>query len=147
MTENLDLLTIPGHLIRRLQQQSAAVFSERTAAAGFDLTAVQFATLVAMAQTPGLDQATLAKRIAYDRATIGGVIKRLVQKGLVSRQPDDKDRRAFKIGLTSEGATILAQIRPFILALQIDILPGLSEAERTILMDLITKTLNAKASG
>lgn len=141
MSEELGLRKLPGHLIRRLQQQSVSVFTERTKAAGFDLTSVQFAALDTLEKAPGIDQASLAKRIAYDRATIGSVIKRLEKNGLVSRLPDDKDRRAFQVSLTPQGHSLLEKIRPIVLELQNDILPDLTETERTTLLCLIEKTL------
>lgn len=141
MTDELDLYALPGHLIRRLHQQSTAVFLEHTKAAGFDLTSVQFAAMSTLAKDPGLDQASLAKRIAYDRATIGGVIKRLEQKGLVRRQPDDEDRRAFKVSLTPEGDAVLAKLAPVVHALQSRILLDLSESEKASLLALMTKAL------
>lgn len=141
MNDELDLYALPGHMIRRLHQQSTAVFVEHTKAAGFDLTSVQFAALTALAADAGLDQATLAKRIAYDRATIGGVIKRLEQKGLVSRKPDDEDRRALKVSLTTQGEAVLAQLAPVVHTLQARILPNLSETEKDSLLALMAKAL------
>lgn len=141
MNDTSDLFDLPGHLIRRLQQQSAAVFQERTKSAGFEVTSVQFAALSTLAATPGLDQTGLAQHIAYDRATIGGVIKRLEQKGWVSRQPDDEDRRAFKVTLTQKGAAVLAELTPVVLALQSDILRALTVAERETLLGLMAKAL------
>ncbi|MCB2070356.1 MAG: MarR family transcriptional regulator, partial [Ottowia sp.] len=81
----MDSLDMAGHLIRRLHQQSTQIFVQRTQAAGFDLTPVQFAALDAIRAYPATDQATVAEMIAYDRATIGGVIDRLEQKGWVRR--------------------------------------------------------------
>ena len=79
-----EIYTMPGHLIRRLQQISISVFTERMKALGHDLTAPQFATLAVLSQSPGIDQATLAGLIAHDRPTIGGVVERLEAKGLSS---------------------------------------------------------------
>ena len=45
----MDSLDMAGHLIRRLHQQATQVFVQRTQAAGFDLTPVQFAALDATA--------------------------------------------------------------------------------------------------
>ena len=136
-----DLLDLPGHVIRRLQQQSAAVFQDRTKAAGFDVTSVQFAALSTLATAPGLDQASLAKRIAYDRATIGGVVKRLEQKGWVVRMPDDADRRAFKVTLTAEGTAALTEMTPIVHALQNEIIGGLSQEDQDILLGLMKRAL------
>lgn len=144
--EPLDLFDLPGHLIRRLQQHASAVFQERTKAAGYDVTSVQFAAMSMLNEEPGQDQASLAKRIAYDRATLGGVIKRLEQKGWVSRQPDEVDRRAFKVSLTPQGRSVLTALTPIVHALQADILPGLTAQERGALLTLMEKALRAGGS-
>ena len=96
-----DLETMPGHLIRRLQQISVARFAARMAEAGLDLTSVQYAALLTLFDHPGLDQQTLAGMIAYDRVTIGGGIDRLVQKRLVDPEGSPTDRRPRGIGRAS----------------------------------------------
>ena len=130
-----------GHLIRRLHQQSTQVFQARTQAAGFDLTSVQFAALDAIARQPGIDQASLAATIGFDRATIGGVIDRLEHKGLVQRVVSAQDRRARQLHLTPEGEQLLAASRPVVEALQAEILAPLSAAERTAFLALAHKAL------
>ncbi|HRO03218.1 MAG TPA: MarR family transcriptional regulator [Terricaulis sp.] len=65
-----------------------------------NLTSIQFAALVAINDSPGLDATRLAALIDYDRPTMTGVIDRLEAKGLVMREveawwidadfPDDK---------------------------------------------------------
>ena len=78
-----EIYASPGHVIRRLQQVAVSLFRDAVQAEGLDITPVQYAALRAIDAHPGLDQATLAGAIAYDRATIGGVIERLEIKGLV----------------------------------------------------------------
>ncbi len=130
-----------GHLIRRLHQQSTQVFQARTQAAGFDLTSVQFAALDAIARQPGIDQASLAATISFDRATIGGVIDRLEHKGLVQRVISAQDRRARQLHLTPAGEQLLSASRPVVEGLQADILAPLSPAERTAFVALAHKAL------
>ncbi|MDP4608463.1 MAG: MarR family transcriptional regulator [Burkholderiaceae bacterium] len=137
----MDRLTMPGHLIRRLQQRSTQVYQTQTQAAGFDLTSVQFAALDAIAQQPSTDQATLAATISFDRATIGGVIDRLEQKGLVQRVVSAHDRRARLLTITAAGQQLLASCRPVVEALQADILAPLSAAERATFVALAHKAL------
>src|SRR5450432_229782 len=67
VTDNDDK---PGHLARRFQQIAVAVFHAAVEEAGYDLTPVQYAALTEIATQPGIDQATLAGLIAYDRTTI-----------------------------------------------------------------------------
>lgn len=137
----MDRITMAGHLIRRLHQQSTQVFQAQTQAAGFDLTSVQFAALDAIALQPGIDQAGLAATIGFDRATIGGVVERLEQKALVQRRVSADDRRARQLHLTAEGQSMLAAVRPVVEALQRDILGPLSAAERSTFLALAHKAL------
>jgi DNA-binding MarR family transcriptional regulator len=139
----LEIHRLPGHLIRRLHQISSAVFAERMAAEGYDLTPVQYAALAAIEAEPEIDQATLAGLIAYDRVTIGGAIDRLEQKGLVSRAVSQHDRRARVLRLSPAGAKTLRELRPIIHALQDDILIGLSAAEKETFLRLIAKATEA----
>jgi DNA-binding MarR family transcriptional regulator len=137
----MDRIEMAGHLIRRLHQQSTQIFQARTQAAGFDLTSVQFAALDAVAQQPGIDQASLAATISFDRATIGGVVDRLEQKGLVQRVVSAEDRRARQLRLTPAGKRLLAASRPVVQALQTEILAPLSAAERAAFLALAQKAL------
>lgn len=138
----MDTLQMAGHLIRRLHQQSTAVFVQRTQAAGFDLTPVQFAAMDAIHTHPGSDQARVAELIGYDRATIGGVIDRLDKKGWVRRVVSERDRRARELSLTTEGASVRAAVLPTVRDLQQDILPGLSATERAQFLALARQALD-----
>lgn len=139
-----SLSEIPGHLIRRLQQQSVGVFQERMKEAGYDITSVQFAALDTLQRYPNLDQTGLARRIGYDRATIGGVVRRLLNKGLILRTPDDQDRRAFRLALSADGLALLEKLRPVVNSLQEEILPSLTSEERSVLIGLMKQALLAK---
>ena len=88
-----------------------AVFHAEVEAAGYDLTPVQYAALTTVGTQPGIDQATLAGLIAYDRTTITGVVDRLVQKGLLVRQASRTDRRARALQITDEGRRTLERHR------------------------------------
>ena len=137
----MDRIAMAGHLIRRLHQQSTQVFQSRTQAAGFDMTSVPFAALDAIAQQPGIDQASLAAAISFDRATIGGVLDRLEGKGLVERSVSPQDRRARQLRLTTAGAQLLAASRPVVEALQAEILAPLTADEQAAFIALARKAL------
>ena len=134
---------MPGHLIRRLHQISTSVFQTEMKSAGLDLTPVQFAALDALSRSGPMDQATLAGRIAYDRATIGGVIDRLETRRLVTRRASPSDRRARIVEISKPGTTLLTRARPHVEASQENILPGLSPGERRRFLELAAKTARA----
>ena len=139
----MELLDMAGHLIRRLHQQSTQVFAQRTQAAGFDLTSIQFAALDFIHANPGTDQARVAEAIAYDRATIGGVIDRLEQKGWIRRVVSERDRRARELSLTTEGRRIRAALLPIVQDLQDEILQSLSAADRARFLKLARQVLQS----
>ena len=130
-----------GHLIRRLNQISTSAFTQRMQERGVDLTQVQFAAMDAIATFPGIDQAGVAAKIAYDRATIGGVIDRLEQKGYISRLVSRQDRRARVLRLTKMGERLFEEMLPEITDLQDDILTGLNQAERDWFLKLARKAV------
>lgn len=134
---------MPGHLARRLQQIAVAVFLAEVEAAGYDLTPVQYAALVAVSINPGIDQVTLAGMIAYDRTTITGVVDRLVQKGLVARQERSRDRRARELTISDAGRRTLRGISPAVAAAQRSMLRGLTEEETKELVRLLHKVITA----
>ncbi|WP_341861293.1 MarR family transcriptional regulator [Gymnodinialimonas sp. 57CJ19] len=139
------IYTMPGHLIRRLQQISVSIFSEQMRSEGIDMTSPQFAALAILEEHPGIDQATLAGLIALDRPTIGGVIDRLAAKGLVARKVSETDRRAKQLALTPEGTAMVARMRPLVEATQSKVLDGLSadeQAQFTALAEKIARLHN-----
>ena len=134
--------TLPGHLIRRLHQQSTQIFTQRVTEAGFDLTSVQFSALDALRHNPGIDQAGLAQATAKDRATTGSVVDRLEQKGLVARAVSSKDKRARVLRLTQAGEDLIASLEPIVVQLQREILPGLDEEEYRRFVELAAKAIS-----
>ena len=73
----------PGHLIRRLQQISFAIFVDQ--ARKFDITPVQYSAIFAIGNHPGIDQTALCNIIAFDRSTIGDAVTRLEKKRLADQ--------------------------------------------------------------
>ena len=141
--EPSELYGMPGHLVRRMHQASQAIFDASVAEAGIDLTSVQFAALAMIGANPGIDQASLANAIAFDRPTTGGVIDRLEAKGFVRREITKADRRMRHLYLEPAGKAILDGATPIVRRVQDLMLEGLSETERATLLRLLSKALRA----
>lgn len=131
----------PGFFARRFQQIAVAVFHAEVGAAGFDLTPVQYSALTAVHAHPGVDQATLAGLIAFDRTTMGGVVDRLAQRGLLTRKPHPTDRRARALEITAAGAELLARVEPAVERAQEIMVSGLNKAEAAEFMRLLRKAV------
>lgn len=136
-----DLIQFPGYLIRRMHQTSVAAFVSETSSAGYDLTPVQFGALYVLRDKPGIDQATLAELIDYDRVTIGGVVSRLEGRGYVRRSVSKSDRRARELNLTRAGAALLDAVSEAVGRSQEAMLRGLSQKEQSTLLMLLRKAI------
>jgi DNA-binding MarR family transcriptional regulator len=137
----MESYSMPGHLIRRLNQRSSTVFNQTMLQHGFDITSVQFAAMEALHGTPDIEQAQLASLIFYDRATIGSVVDRLEQKGYLQRNVSPKDKRAKICRLTTLGEDVLQKTKPVVRALQKEITEGLTSQETAQFLVLAKKIL------
>jgi DNA-binding MarR family transcriptional regulator len=132
--ESFSLL--PGHLIRRLHQVSTAYFAEEC---GGELTAVQYAALVAIGSHPGIDATRLSEIIYFDRSTIGDVLDRIESKGWVRRGYTSSDRRIKRLELSSLGQEVLQHVEPGIRRIQDRLLAPLTAGEAKTLVRLLGK--------
>ncbi len=139
--EPVDLESLPGHHIRRLQQIAVAIFLQETERHG--VTPVQYAALQSVCNTPGIDQRTLARSIGLDTSTIAGVIDRLEARGLLARNTTPDDRRVRQLMLTDEGHAVLAALTPAMLRAQDRMLAPLPAAERHEFMRMLRQLVNA----
>ncbi|MBQ0937038.1 MarR family winged helix-turn-helix transcriptional regulator [Ideonella paludis] len=137
----IDLDTLPGHHIRRLHQIAVAVFLQETEDHG--ITPVQFAALQAVANTPGLDQRSLAARIGLDTSTLANVVDRLETRGWMQRNASPEDKRVRLLTLTHEGEQLLAGVLPDMQRAQERILAPLPKAERKEFMRMLRTLVDA----
>jgi DNA-binding MarR family transcriptional regulator len=130
----------PGHLIRRLQQISLALFMDETKE--FEITPVQYSAILAIDNHPGIDQTALCNIIAFDRSTIGDVVTRLERKKLIRRTPGANDRRTKLLYITPAGRKLIDDIESAVQATQRRILEPLTANERTVLMRMLKKLVH-----
>jgi DNA-binding MarR family transcriptional regulator len=135
--QSIDLQATPGHLIRRAQQIAVSIFAEQLSSA--DITPVQFAILNALLDSPGIDQVSLAKRVAFDPATSGSVIGRLEAKGWVVRKADPNDRRRKLLVVTPEGVQALGMVQADVARIQEKILSPLNPQEQSQFVHLLSR--------
>ncbi len=88
-----------GYKLRLANQRHLEIFSRHLP----DLTPTQFSVLVRLYEIGEVSQNHLGRLVAMDAATTKGVVRRLVDKGLINLQQDGADLRRLKISLTAEG--------------------------------------------
>lgn len=122
-----DLLSAPGHLLRRNHQRSYELFTQRV---GDAATRQQFALMLALAQRTGCSQNELVAATGMDKSTLKEMLGRLVARGWIERRRDPNDSRAWTMRITDEGRATVAELVPKVAAAQDDILEPLPVADR-----------------
>lgn len=137
MSDNLpkNLWNEVGHLIRRCHQINQAYFSDEVS----HITAVQGVVLKMLVDQPGIAQRRLAEIAGLDEVTLGGVVKRLVERGLVERAVNPEDRRARRLTITEEGEKAWKEAVPGLKRLQTRLLAPLDEQEIVTLKRLLRR--------
>lgn len=130
------LIGTAGHLIRRAQQVHTAQWS---AEFGTELTAAQFVVLRMLSGAGELVQSRLGELVALDRATMSGVLERLVRRGLVASVPDPTDRRSRLIALTGPGTTLLHEALPRAEGVQLQTVEPVAPSDRPWLGDALQR--------
>lgn len=126
-----------GFLLRRAHQRHAALFLE--AMAVVDLTPMQFNALVRVVELGAVSQNQLGRLSAMDPATVQGVVRRLVERGLMQRGADPADRRAAVLTATATGLALAARAAAVGHAVTEATLAPLSVAERRTILKLLGK--------
>jgi len=104
---------------------------------------VQFAILNALLDEPGIDQVTLAQRVALDPATSGSVIERLERKGWLRREPAPTDRRRRLLWITPTGMDVVQALMQPIADAQARLLAPLPPADAQALLRLLKALVSA----
>lgn len=124
----------PGHLLRRAQQIHTEMWSHEV---GDALTGPQYATLVAIAGWPNLDQKKAGELASLDKSTVGGVVKRLEAKGWVTRATSPVDARRRILLLTDYAKANLSAISAAAARVQRGLLQPLTSEEAGRLVALL----------
>lgn len=106
---SFDLSDAPSHLIRRCQQYYGDLYARE--AGSRELTKQQFTLLCALDQNDGASQTTLVEITGIDRSTLAEMVRRMLQRGLISRERTEEDQRANAIGISTAGRKALRAAR------------------------------------
>lgn len=128
-----------GFLFRCAHQRSSAIFQDQFS--GLQLTPPQFGALIKIRSFGSVSQNSLARATAMDVATMQGVVCRLVDRGLIDRNPDPDDKRRLLITLTGEGETLMNSTLDHARAVTRKVLAPLKEDEREVFLGLLKRLL------
>ncbi|HXL98823.1 MAG TPA: MarR family transcriptional regulator [Rhizomicrobium sp.] len=115
-------------------------FDQRARA--FGMTRAQWIILARLNRQPGLSQNEMAAICEVEPITVGRMIDRLEARGLVERRADPADRRIRRLHLLPAAKPILEEIWSYKDALHGEIVDGLSEETRKLVVDSLLHIKN-----
>lgn len=100
-------------LIQLLRTAEELWNASRVFFARWDLSPSQFNLLNVLNDFPaGCTQSDLSRQLIMHRSNVTGLVDRLAERGLVTRQENATDRRAWLVVLTPPARKLLAEIYP-----------------------------------
>ncbi len=125
---NFELCEAPSHLMRRCQQLYGDLYARETGQR--DLTKQQFTVLAALEPNEGVSQTALVEMTGIDRSTLADMVRRLLERGLLSRERTEEDQRANAVAITQSGRKALKSARAASDRAERALLEALPAAER-----------------
>jgi len=130
-----------GQLFFRLWRVTHTRFAEALEPLG--LTTALFALLNVLGTREGAIQQELGAAMGIDPSTMVSLIDQLEAAGLARRRPRPTDRRAREVVITPKGRRVLERARELAMQVEVEVLGGLSGAERRQLLALLRRALSS----
>jgi DNA-binding MarR family transcriptional regulator len=97
------------YLVRRTHQLGMAALEPVFAAE--DLTATQWSTMVTIHYMDAPTCIDVARDLAHDKGAMTRIVDALKERGFVTRERDESDRRNLRLSLTDEGRAVAMRCR------------------------------------
>lgn len=76
----------------------------------YNLTTSQWALLKLISENEELSQVKIAEKMESDKATVGTVVEKLVNKGLVIRKKSEVDKRVYNIQISNSARELVSKL-------------------------------------
>jgi DNA-binding MarR family transcriptional regulator len=108
---HFDLAESPAHLMRRCHQFYGDLYSRESGTQ--DLTKQQYLVLLALEhhEGKGISQTALVETTGIDRSTLAEMVRRMLDRGVISRERVKDDQRANAVAITQTGRKALRAAR------------------------------------
>jgi DNA-binding MarR family transcriptional regulator len=117
-----------GFLVRLLETRATALYEKLTAQS--EITPRQFGVMLTLYQHGTLTLTELATHIRVDRSTLGEMINRMSDRGLIRKESNDADRRSATVTLARSGEKTLLRLVSGAAQLQEELLAPLPPDDR-----------------
>jgi len=117
-----------GFLVRLLETRATALYEQLTGQN--EITARQFGAMLTLYQRGTMTLTELATYIRVDRSTLGEMIQRMSDRGLIRKAANDADRRSATVTLAKPGEQALLRLVAGAAQLQEELLAPLPPEDR-----------------
>ncbi len=117
------------HLLHRAGQCADELFALKSGKS--ELTPRQFAVLRAVSHAEDVSQTALVDVTGIDRSTLADIVRRLVERGLLSRKRTKQDARMYAVRLSAAGRHAIDAAVPAAAATNEALLAALPAGQRT----------------
>jgi MarR family transcriptional regulator, transcriptional regulator for hemolysin len=126
-----------GYLLKDVTRLYTRRFEER--AQGLGMTLGQCKALSVLSRNEGVSQKRLAELTEVDPMSLVRILDRMEADGFVQRGSDPQDRRARSLRITEKAKPTLEQIWRLASETRAEVLHGLDDRERTVLVELLER--------
>jgi DNA-binding MarR family transcriptional regulator len=107
----------------------------------FEITNIQYVVLEMLWHQEGLTAVELGKRLMIDKATMSGILERLVDRGWLIKSPDDQDKRMIRLFPSEKSRTLKEKLVKEREKANEELLAGFTAEERLLLKKLLLRVL------
>jgi MarR family transcriptional regulator, transcriptional regulator for hemolysin len=137
LTRELDREVRFAFLVHDVSRLRRVMFDRVVRAIGTSRS--QWWVLAFLSRDDGTPQTNLADQLDVGKVTLGGLVERLEQSGVVERRPDPIDRRVKRVYLTREGRKLVSQNKELDKSVNEITLQGVSESDFEVTMRTLDK--------
>ncbi|HXC56524.1 MAG TPA: MarR family winged helix-turn-helix transcriptional regulator [Rhizomicrobium sp.] len=134
----------PSHLLKRCTQYFGDLYAHELGSG--ELTKQQFTLLAALEHNEGVSQTALVEITGIDRSTLAEMVRRMLEKGLLSRERTEEDQRANSVAISQSGRKALRAARTAAERAEKALLDALPLAERQKFVKLLSQVAVAAES-
>jgi MarR family transcriptional regulator, transcriptional regulator for hemolysin len=130
-----DAQVTVAFILHDLSRQMRHAFDQR--ARNLGVTRQQWRALFYLSRFDGPTQTELADALEVERISVGRMVDRLVDGGLVERRADPADRRVWRLHLLPPACEILKKLTAIGAALEAEVLEEIAPEKRQELVNLL----------
>ncbi|HEV2652532.1 MAG TPA: MarR family winged helix-turn-helix transcriptional regulator [Rhizomicrobium sp.] len=134
---SFELSESPSHLLKRCSQYFGDLYAHE--AGNSELTKQQFTLLAALEHNDGVSQTALVEITGIDRSTLAEMVRRMLERGLLSRERTEEDQRTNALIITPVGRKSLRSARSASERADKALLDALPAAERQRFVRLLSQ--------